>query len=325
MRVLITGGAGFIGRHLTAALARRGDRVRILDVVAPWEVAADEPAVEYRRGSILDPDEVAASIEHVDLVIHLAGIAEPLRYGSDPLGTLDVNLTGSLHVVRRCADRGVPILFASTSEVYGVNPDLPWSEDARRVLGPVSNVRWCYATAKAAVEHYLAACRTQLGLRYTTVRLFNAYGPGLSGRVVDTFVRRALAGAPLVVHGSGGQTRCFCYIDDVVRAFVLITDGPELAGQTYNVGTTEPTRILDLAQTLIRLTGSASTVEYASHGSLYEGFEDIPQRQPDTSRIARELGWQPIVGLEDGLTRMVDSFRRLPPAACRREGDAHVR
>lgn len=222
MRALITGGAGFVGHHLARALVGHGVEVAVLDTAARPAAFSADPSVEYYQGSVLDDALVRRLVPEADVVVHLAGIAEPMRYGSDPLATMDVNLTGSLNVVRRCADYGVPVVFSSTSEVYGINPELPWAEDANRVLGPVANVRWCYSTAKVAVEHYLDACRRQLGLRYTVVRLFNTYGDGLRGRVVDGFIRRALAGQPLIIHGDGRQTRCFCHIDDVTDALMRI-------------------------------------------------------------------------------------------------------
>lgn len=311
MRVLVTGGAGFVGQHLVRWLAARDAQVRVLDTAAP---PTDLPA-GYEQGSILDAGLVARLVPAADVVVHLAGVAQPLHYGHDPLGTLDVHLVGSLQLVRSCADHGVPVLFASTSEIYGVNPQVPWTEDAARVLGPVSHVRWCYATAKAAVEHYLDACRRQRGLGYTVVRLFNVYGPGLRGRVVDAFIDRAVAGQPLVVHGNGLQSRTFCYIDDAVDALGRLVQGGHFDGRTFNLGSTEPTRILDLAGLVIDLAGSASVIEHVAYSNLYEGFDDIPARQPDVARIATELGWTASTPLAAGLARMIAAHRLQGPRA----------
>jgi UDP-glucose 4-epimerase len=234
-----------------------------------------------------------------------------MRYGSDPLATMEVNLTGSLNVVRRCAEYGVPVVFSSTSEVYGINPALPWREDSDRVLGPVENVRWCYSTAKVAVEHYLDACRRQLGLDYTVVRLFNTYGDGLNGRVVDGFIRRALAGDPLMIHGAGQQTRCFCHIDDVAEALLRIVLRPMAGGRTYNVGCDVETSIMALGRLVIELCDSRSVLCVVPATGLYDGYQDVARRRPDIGAIRRDFGWAPTIGLRDGLGLMIKSMRHV--------------
>jgi nucleoside-diphosphate-sugar epimerase len=246
----------------------------VLDIAGPPE----RSKMTHHRGSVLDDSLVKRLIPGCDIVVHLAGIAEPMRYGSDPLATMDVNLIGSINVVRRCAEYGIPVVFASTSEVYGLNPELPWREDANRVLGPVANVRWCYSSAKVAVEHYLDACRRQLGLDYTVVRLFNTYGSGLRGRVVDGFIRRALAGEPLVIHGNGQQTRCFCHIDDVAEALLRILTRPMVGAHTSNIWCDRETSILDLGRLIIELCGSRSALQTVPISDLYDGYQDVPRR-----------------------------------------------
>ena len=306
MRALITGGAGFVGHHLTKVLVRQDVAVTVLDIAAP---PAGLSACQYHQGSVLDETLIRRLIQNADVVVHLAGIAEPMRYGSDPLATMDINLTGSINVVRRSAECGVPVVFASTSEIYGINPDLPWREDANRVLGPVSNVRWCYSTAKVAVEHYLDACRRQLGLDYTVVRLFNTYGSGLRGRVVDGFIRRALNDDPLIIHGDGLQTRCFCHVDDVADALVRIVTQPRAGGHTYNIGSDTEVPIAELGRQIIQLCDSRSTVRLMPVADLYDGYQDVPRRRPDISAIRRDFGWAPSTGLRDGLERMIGAMR----------------
>lgn len=208
--ILITGGTGFVGRHLVRPLLAAGHQLTVLDILPPSGNDRPCSAVEYKIGSVRDAALVDLMVRRADMVIHLAGIAEPLQYGRDPLGTLEVNLQGSLNVARSCTTHGIPIMFASTSEIYGINPEIPWTENSMRVLGPVSETRWCYATAKAAIEHYLDASHRQAGLRYTILRLFNVYGPGIKGRVVDAFIGAASRGLPLLIHGDGNQTRTFC-------------------------------------------------------------------------------------------------------------------
>ncbi len=305
----MTGGAGFIGRHVSHALVERGAGVQVLDIAARRRSLPATPGIDYVQGSILDEPLVDSLVREADIVVHLAGIAEPMRYGTDPLATMDVNLLGSITVVRCCANRSVPVVFSSTSEVYGLNPNVPWAEDADRVLGPVAKTRWCYSSAKAAVEHYLAACRQQLGLDYTVVRLFNTYGAGLGGRVVDQFIRRALAGQPLVLHGDGEQTRCFCHVDDVTDALVRIVTGPPMRGKTYNVGSQAEISIADLAQLVIELTQSRSTVTHVPGCTVFEGFQDVPRRRPDIGAIRRDFGWEPSTTLRAGLRQMIDGMR----------------
>ncbi len=309
MRVLVTGGSGFIGNHLARALARSGVDVMVLDVMDfPGPAACGAP-IEYRKGSVLDDAAVEPAIREAHVAVHLAGIAEPMLYGSDPLATLDVNLLGTIKVARLCAAHRVPMVFSSTSEIYGDNPALPWSEDSGRVMGPVSSVRWCYATAKAAAEHYLDACHRQLGLNYTVARLFNVYGPGLKGRVVDGFIRRALAHEPLVIHGDGSQTRCFTHVGDAVEAFMRIVARPIEGAHTYNVGDDTETSIGDLARLTIDLCHSRSAATFVPHREVYPGFEDVRRRRPDLRAIRRDLGWRPATALRDGLRMTVEAMR----------------
>lgn len=305
--MIVTGGAGFVGRHLVSALANHGFDISVLDITE--RPATLHHRIEYHQGSILDDILVKRLIRDTDMVVHLAGIAEPMRYGSDPLGTMEVNLTGAINVVRQCADRGVPVVFSSTSEVYGINPDLPWAEDADQILGPVSNVRWCYSTAKVAVEHYLDACRRQLGLNYTVVRLFNTYGNGLRGRVVDGFIRRALAEDPLIIHGDGQQTRCFCHIGDVTEALLRIISRNVPDGRTYNIGSDAEVSILELGKLIIDLCDSNSMLRLMPVSRLYDGYQDVPRRRPNISAITRDFGWTPRVGLRDGLGLMIEAMR----------------
>lgn len=307
LKALVTGGAGFVGSHLARRLVQLGWTVAILDIAEPPADLAAVAAVH--RGSVLDTALTDRLIAEADFVIHMAGIAEPMRYGEDPLETMDVNLLGSIAVARQCAQHGRPLLFASTSEIYGVNPQVPWREDADRVLGPVSNVRWCYSSAKAAAEHYLQALRRKMGLAYTVVRFFNIYGPGLRGRVVDGFIQAALAGAPIVVHGDGRQSRCFCYIDDAVEVLARIVSQPAQRGATYNIGSEIETSVADLARMIIRLTGSASPLEATPYSDLYEGFQDVTRRQPDIDAVRHDFDWSPITSLEDGLSRAIAAAR----------------
>lgn len=323
MKILLTGGAGFIGQHLGRRLLGCGHEVHILDVCPPQRLDADNGRLSSHFGSVLDTTLVDELVAGADFVVHLAGIAEPMQYGLRPKVTMDVNLQGSLNVIRSASHYCRPILFASTSEIYGLNPDVPWAEDAARVLGPVQDSRWCYSAAKNAVEHYLHACRQEEGLDFVIVRLFNVYGPGLQGRVVSNFIERALAGESLEIHGDGSQIRCFTYIDDVVEALCRIIDTPHHGG-TYNIGNPTPVTVLELARTILELTGSSSPIQFVPYCNVYPGFADIPNRVPRIDSISQAFGWRPTTDLRAGLMATLKGHpspaaadradRRPPPA-----------
>lgn len=311
MRILVTGGAGFIGHHLAKRLSGAGCEVRVLDVKPPPRTAADRSTgSRVTVGSILDDRLVDKLVREADTVVHLAGIAEPLRYVTQPKATMAVNLKGSLNVVDSAARYHTPILFASTSEVYGRNPSVPWAETADRILGKIQDSRWCYSSSKAAVEHYLHACRQEEGLDFVTVRLFNVYGPGLTGRVISNFTERALAGEPLEVHGDGSQVRCFVYVSDVLDALERIIRSHKFAGETYNVGNPAPVSILELARLVIELSGSPSSLRFVPYDALQPGYADIPKRIPDIGSITHALGWRPTTDLSTGLSRVIEDAGR---------------
>lgn len=306
MHVLVLGGAGFIGRHLCAALLRRGHAVHVLDT-RPMDMirAIDGARLTAEIGSILDPEAVSRRVSEADVVLHFAGIAHPAEYGLRPKTTMDVNLRGSLHVIESAARHRVPLLFASSSEIYGQNPAVPWDEDAARVLGGIDDVRWCYSSSKAAAEHYLHACQREVGLDFTVVRFFNVYGSGLTGRVVDAFIDRARRGEPLVIYGDGSQTRCFTYVDDAVDAVMRLVDRGVDRGGTFNIGATEETTVRALAGLVVALVGSRSPIVHAEPRSLYPGYVDVPRRVPSIERIHRACGWSPQTPLPEGLRRML--------------------
>ncbi len=313
MRALVLGGAGFIGRHVCEALLARGHAVYVLDTRPVPELGRSEN-LRAELGSILDASVVDRCVGEADVVLHLAGIAQPAEYGRRPKTTMDTNLRGSLVVIDGVARHRVPMLFASTSEIYGMNLDPPWDEDAARVLGAVDDVRWCYSSSKAAVEHYLHACQREGGLDFTVARFFNVYGRGLSGRVVDAFVDRALSDEPLVIYGDGSHTRCFTYIDDVVDAVMRLVERGLERGGTFNVGSTEETTVRALADLVVELAGSRSPVVHVEAREVYPGYVDVPRRQPSIDRIHRACGWSPTVPLAEGLRRMIAATRESAAA-----------
>jgi nucleoside-diphosphate-sugar epimerase len=307
VRVLVTGGAGFIGSHLVDALCDEGADVTVLDNLTTGRDSNLDGRPRLVQGSILDADLVDKEVEAADEVFHLAAAVGVRHIVDDPLGSLRTNTRGSEHVLDACARHRRPVLLASTSEVYGKATNVPWREDDDRVLGSTDVARWSYSTAKALDEH-LALAHAKAGLPVSIVRYFNSYGPRLDergyGSVVAKFVRQALGGEPLTVHGDGSQTRCFTYVADTVRGTLLAARTPAAIGRVFNIGTEVETSVEDLARMVIDLTGSRSVVEHVSYEAAYgPRFEDPQRRRPDITRAHTVLGWQPEVGLRDGLER----------------------
>jgi UDP-glucose 4-epimerase len=312
--VLVTGGAGFIGSNLVAALANQGHRVTVLDDLSTSTAEnlirrMGGAYVELIRGSVLDADLVDRWIKGADLVFHLAAMVGVARIVADPLESIRVNVDGTENVLAACARHGCQVVLASSSEIYGKSPDLPLREAGDRLLGPTSVSRWSYSTAKSLDEHLLGAYEER-GLRGSIVRYFNCYGPGVAktsdATVVGAFIRRALAGQPIRVHGDGSQRRCFTYVDDTVRATILAGTVPQAQGKAFNVGTTTETPIEDLAELVIKITGSRSPIEHVPHEIVYgDHFEDIGRRIPDITQAHAILGWEPNVSLEQGVEETI--------------------
>ncbi len=316
MKVLITGGAGFVGSHLGEAFLARGDEVVALDTGSQAKVRhlLRNPRFRLVVDSIMNTEIVDSLAAQADLVYHLAGVVGVEHYVADPYAVMNVNVIGTQNVLRAAHKHRRRLVFSSTSEVYGRNPAVPWSEDADRVLGPTTIDRWCYATSKAAAEHFCLAY-LRLGLRVTILRYFNVYGPRLDrldvGRVITIFLGQLLRGEPLTVIGDGGQTRCFTWIDDAVRATVAAGLEDAAVGQAINVGTDRETSIRRLAELMIELGGGPSTIRLVPQQSVYgESYEDVPRRVPDVSRMRNLLGVQADTPLADGLARTIAWFRK---------------
>jgi UDP-glucose 4-epimerase len=312
-RVLVTGGAGFIGSQLAGWLEREGHDVTVLDNVSSGSgrlgTRPRRGAARLVRGSILDRGLVDEAVTGVSTVFHLAAAVGVRRIVADPLGSLRTNLTGTENVLEACARHGCAVVLASSSEVYGRPHQVPMSESGDRVLGPTTVARWSYAAAKTVDEHLAFAYAGQ-GLRASVVRYFNSYGPGIDragdASVVAVFLRHALAGEPIPLHGTGRQTRCFTYVSDTVRGTVLAAAVPEAQGQVFNIGTPAETSIGDLAEMIVAAVGSRSPILRTPYEGVYgAGFEDIPRRVPDISRARRVLGWEPQVPLEEGLKQTI--------------------
>lgn len=317
MRVLVTGGAGYIGSHLVDALLESGHEVRVIDNLSTGRAANLAHRlgdIRFVNGSILDANLVEREVQEVDLVFHLAAAVGVRHIVDDPLGSLLTNTRGTENVLAACHRYWRKVVIASTSEVYGKTSRVPMREDDDRVLGPTTVHRWSYSTAKAYDEH-LAFAYAANELPVVLVRYFNSYGPRIDergyGSVVANFLRQALAGAPLTVHGDGGQSRCFTYIDDTVRGTLAAAFTPEAEGLVFNLGATRETTIAELAEMIKVAVGSASEISPTSYESYYgPGFEDTRRRVPDITRAREILDWEPSVELEDGLAQTIDWWQK---------------
>ncbi|MFY9331705.1 MAG: NAD-dependent epimerase/dehydratase family protein [Candidatus Nanopelagicales bacterium] len=308
MRYLITGGAGFIGSHLTDVLLARGDQVVVLDDLSTGRhdnirEHLTNPNFEFVMGSILNEAVVDDVVRRVDVVLHLAAAVGVELIVGRPLESLATNIRGSEIVLEKCHKYGRKVLVTSTSEIYGKNDSDLLSEEDDRILGSPLKTRWSYSEAKAIEEVLAYSYWREKGLPVVIVRLFNTVGPrqvGHYGMVVPRFVEQALKGAPISVYGDGTQRRCFCHVADVVRALLGLVDSREAEGQVFNVGANEEISIAALADTIIEQLGSDSAVVKVSYDDAYEeGFEDMPRRVPNTARVNALVGWQPQLRLNN--------------------------
>jgi UDP-glucose 4-epimerase len=307
VKYLITGGAGFVGSHLTESLLSRGDSVVVLDDMSTGTAknlagVASHPELTIRSGSILNTADVEAAVEGVDHVLHLAAALGVFNIVDKPLQSLMTNIRGTEVVLEAVRKFNKPLFLTSTSEIYGKNSAGPLNEESDRIVGSPLKSRWSYSEAKAIDESFAYFYHLEYGMPVRIVRLFNTVGPRQSGQwgmVVPRFVSAALAGEPLKVYGTGNQSRCFCHVTDAVAGMVKVIDSPEAIGQVYNVGNNSELSILDLAKKVIAVTGSSSTIEMVAYEKAYgPGFEDMERRVPDISKMKRDLGWQPALGLE---------------------------
>ena len=301
MKYLITGGAGFIGSHLSEALVARGDSVIVVDNLSTGKNEV-VPSVEFIQGSIFDGKLMDSLVSKVDHVLHLAAAVGVFNIVNKPLDSLMTNIKGTEIMLELCDKYKKPILITSTSEVYGKNNTVPLNEESDRVLGSPLKSRWSYSEAKAIDESMAYFYHQEKGLVVRLIRLFNTVGPrqvGHYGMVVPRFVSAAVSGTALSVYGSGEQIRCFCHVADAVRALLLVMDSDKAIGEVFNVGNNQQISIMELAKKVIAVTGSTSSIEMVAYEKAYPaGFEDMERRVPDISKIERVLGWKPQIGLE---------------------------
>lgn len=318
MRLLITGGAGFIGSHLAEAYLERGDEVSIIDDLSTGTIEniqhlKKHPRFDYTIESVRNYPVLAELVDRADVVIHLAAAVGVQLIVESPVRTIETNVRGTEVVLEIANKKKKTVLIASTSEVYGLSDRVPFREDGNVVLGSTSKGRWSYACSKAIDEFLALAYWREKRLPTIIVRLFNTVGPrqtGQYGMVVPRFVKQAIAGRPLTVFGDGSQTRCFCHVQDVIGALMRLVDTPQSIGEVFNIGSTEEVSILQLAETVKRLASSSSEIVFVPYDEAYEeGFEDMPRRVPDTSKVDALVGFTPTYTLEN-IIRSVIEFQR---------------
>src|SRR5262245_21231240 len=319
MRVLITGGAGFVGSHLTEAYLQRGDEVWVLDDLSTGGLQN----VEHLRGAkgfhyvvdtVMNVPLLAESIDRCDAVIHLAAAVGVRLIVESPVNTIETNIKGTENVLMLASKKKKKVFIASTSEVYGKSARVPFREDDDLVLGPTTKGRWSYACSKAIDEFLAIAYWKEKRLPVVIARLFNTVGPRQTGRygmVIPSFVRQAMAGEPITVFGDGSQSRSFTYVSDVVGAIVGLMDSDATVGQVYNIGNGKEISILELARLVKEVAKSSSEIVKIPYDEAYEeGFEDMPRRVPDISKLQKAIGYQPTLGIRSILEKVIEYERK---------------
>ncbi|MCS7351500.1 NAD-dependent epimerase/dehydratase family protein [Thermoflexus sp.] len=322
MRVLVTGGAGFIGSHLVERLLAEGYEVTVLDDLSGGQLGnlsgvRDHPRLRVIVGDVRDPAALRMALGGVEAVFHLAAVVGVPRVLADPVRTIQVNVEGTQRVLEACAERGISVCVASSSEVYGKGVHWPAAEGDDLRLGPPTSLRWAYAVSKLLDEH-LALAWARHGLRVSVVRYFNVYGPRADphgyGYVIARFMDQALRGEPLTVYGDGRQTRSFIYVTDAVEGTLRAGLLPAAFGHIFNIGCAEEISILDLAEKIRAVTGCQVPIRFLSFSEVYgPEFEEIPRRVPEVSRARALLGFEARVTLDEGLQRTWEWWR-----TCRR-------
>ncbi len=314
MKILVTGGAGYIGSHLVDRLIARRDEVYVVDNLSTGKIQniqhlLGKEGLHFTNDSILNETLLDRIVERVDLIYHLAAVVGVKYVIEDPLHGIYTNVKGTENVLSSAYKYWKKILIASSSEIYGKSRDIPFRENGDRILGPTDISRWSYSMSKAIDEHFAFAYYNK-GLPVSIVRYFNSYGPRLDekgyGSVVARFIHQALSGEPITVHGDGSQSRCFTYIDDTIEGTLLVGEVKEAEGRVFNVAHEQETTILELAQLVKQQTGSPSEIRFIPYRSTYGvPFEDAPRRVPCIEAAQKILGFKPKVPLLEGLQRTI--------------------
>jgi UDP-glucose 4-epimerase len=318
MKTLITGGAGFIGSHLTQYLISQDQQVVILDDFSGTgeenlNQVKDSNNLSIIKGSILNQELVTKLMKDVTHCYHLAAALGVEKINNDPIASFETNLKGSQIVLNAAANVGARTLLASSSEIYGKNPNMPLREDSDRVLGSPEIARWSYSEAKAMDELHAFELFKHKSFPVSIARFFNTVGPrqsGSYGMVLPRFVKAAISNQPLIVYGDGTQSRTFCSVTDVVDALVLLMDSKESIGQAFNIGSTNEITITELAQKVIKLTNSTSEIIYKKHSEVFgDHFEEPQRRVPDISKIKKVVGWQPKHSLDEVIIEIAEYLK----------------
>jgi UDP-glucose 4-epimerase len=318
VRALITGGAGFIGSHLAEALLAAGHEVSVLDDLSTGSMdniahLEGRPGIRCTIASVTDEAALAEHIDRCDVVVHLAAAVGVKLIVEAPVRTIETNVHGTEVVLRHANTHKKLVVIASTSEVYGKSTAVPFREDADLVLGPTHKHRWAYACSKAIDEFLALAYWKESRLPIIIVRLFNTVGPRQTGRygmVIPTFVRQALGNQPITVFGDGTQSRSFTHVGDVVRAIMRLIDEPRAVGQVFNIGNAREITIRALAERIRELAGSRSPIVTIPYDEAYEaGFEDMPRRVPDLTKIRQLVGYEPSKQLDEVLREVIEHIR----------------
>jgi UDP-glucose 4-epimerase len=318
VKALLTGGAGFIGSHLAERLLAGGHEVIVLDNLSTGSIdniahLKGTRGFSYCIDSVTNEPLLAELIDRADVVFHLAAAVGVKLIVEQPVQTIETNVHGTEVVLKHANKKKKLVIIASTSEVYGKSADVPFREEADLVLGATMKHRWAYASSKIIDEFLALAYWKEKKLPVIIVRFFNTVGPRQTGRygmVLPTFVKQALLGHPITVFGDGTQSRSFTYVGDVVEALVTLAQEPRAVGQVFNIGNTGEVTIADLALRVKTMTGSPSPIQYIPYDEAYEaGFEDMPRRVPDISKIRELIGYEPRLSLDDMIRRVVEHFR----------------
>jgi len=319
LRALITGGAGFIGSHLSEALLAAGHDVLVLDDLSTGSITniahlKTRRGFEYSIESVNNEPLLAELIDRSDVVFHLAAAVGVKLIVEQPVHTIENNVHGTEVVLKHANKKKKLVFIASTSEVYGKSDDVPFREDSDLVLGPTPKHRWAYACSKAIDEFLALAYWKERKLPVVIVRFFNTVGPrqtGTYGMVIPNFVRQALAGEPITVFGDGTQSRSFSHVRDIVGALIKLMAEPKAIGEVINIGNVEEVTMSDLAERVRRLSGSTSTIKRIPYDEAYEsGFEDMPRRVPDLTKVKALIGYEPKYSLDDILLEVIDYVRQ---------------
>ena len=319
MKILITGGAGFIGSHLAEALLERREEVFVIDDLSTGSIdniihLKDNPRFHYTIDTIKNQSVMAELVDRCDYIIHLAAAVGVKLIVESPVNTIETNIYGTEIVLQLANKKKKKVIIASTSEVYGKNDEVPFKEDADMVLGPTTKGRWSYACSKAIDEFLALAYYKEKKLPVVIARLFNTVGPRQTGRygmVLPTLVQQALRGHPITVYGDGTQTRSFTHVRDVVQALIGIAHHADAVGQVFNIGNNKEISIEALAKRIREKTSSSSDIVYIPYDQAYEeGFEDMQRRVPDITKINRLIGFAPEAGIEEIIDSVIDYYKR---------------